>query len=354
MDDSEDVSLQPTPSDCANSSESAPAPECVTLEEKRRAFGVRLRTLRTSLEQSERDIIHLTRISPPFISALEEGRFDALPGEVFGRGFIKNICKVLETDPAPLLKEYNACWEHAQTKMKSARRPRGFFQHHYRPDHRSRNTRPLLNYFSGRGFFLWIACPLLLTAAAFLLMYLRTMPQENLAKKSENTIRSSDSGKSTPKGDSLGEAPVMTAPSDKSSVSKQEAHDDSSVHQITNEQSQNPRLSMGTLSEGVSEHPTEEATQLRVLHQGDSSADLRIQVLEPVIIKVVVDGELREEKSWEPGDHIIRFNKKADLFVETPSKIKVFFNGQPLTGEAQLLPEKHLSFHAGSDSKVKL
>ena len=89
---------------CPESGE--PTDTVLSQEERRKIFGAKLRALREEIGQTERDIIHLTRISPPFVKALEEGDFERLPGEVFGRGFIKNICQVLETDPKELLQEY--------------------------------------------------------------------------------------------------------------------------------------------------------------------------------------------------------------------------------------------------------
>ena len=44
---------------------------------------------------SLQDISHQTRISINFLEALENAEFEPLPGEIFGRGFIRNVCKII-------------------------------------------------------------------------------------------------------------------------------------------------------------------------------------------------------------------------------------------------------------------
>jgi cytoskeletal protein RodZ len=52
-----------------------------------------------------------TRISKNYILSLESGNLDGLPGKVFGRGFIKNITRLLRTDTNEGLRLYDACWD---------------------------------------------------------------------------------------------------------------------------------------------------------------------------------------------------------------------------------------------------
>ena len=48
-----------------------------------------------------------TKISMPFITALEEGKLDKLPELVFSRGFIRNMCKLYEIEAQPLVDLFN-------------------------------------------------------------------------------------------------------------------------------------------------------------------------------------------------------------------------------------------------------
>ena len=51
-----------------------------------------------------------TRIGKNYIVSLEAGKLEALPGKVFGRGFVKNITRLLKTDATEGLRLYDACW----------------------------------------------------------------------------------------------------------------------------------------------------------------------------------------------------------------------------------------------------
>ena len=51
-----------------------------------------------------------TRISKTYILSLESGKLESLPGKVFGRGFVKNITRLLKTDTSEGLRLYDACW----------------------------------------------------------------------------------------------------------------------------------------------------------------------------------------------------------------------------------------------------
>jgi len=70
-----------------------------------REIGARLQQDRQDAGFSRQELEHLTRISPSFLEALEEGHFWILPGEVFCKGFLKNIYRTLKRDPAPILQE---------------------------------------------------------------------------------------------------------------------------------------------------------------------------------------------------------------------------------------------------------
>jgi len=68
-----------------------------------RPFGAMLRAAREHSGFSIERAAMATRISPPFVEALEQGDFTKLPGAVFGRGFIRNLCKVYGADSAEIL-----------------------------------------------------------------------------------------------------------------------------------------------------------------------------------------------------------------------------------------------------------
>jgi len=72
-------------------------------QESLKAFGALLRKTREQAGFTIEQIAESTRILQPFVRALEDGEFHKLPGAVFGRGFLKSICKTMGVEPTPLL-----------------------------------------------------------------------------------------------------------------------------------------------------------------------------------------------------------------------------------------------------------
>jgi len=71
-------------------------------------LGSRLREARESLGFSLQQVEEVTRIRLVFLEALEEERFDELPGDVYARGFIRNYAQFLGLDTEELLASFQA------------------------------------------------------------------------------------------------------------------------------------------------------------------------------------------------------------------------------------------------------
>jgi cytoskeletal protein RodZ len=69
-------------------------------------FGERLRKERESRGVSLREMAEATKIGKRYLEALERNEFDALPGTVFAKGYIRNYAEHLGLDPEPLLEDY--------------------------------------------------------------------------------------------------------------------------------------------------------------------------------------------------------------------------------------------------------
>ena len=78
-------------------------------ENRRELFAELFRQVISESGVSLQDISHQTRISISFLEALLNAEFEVLPGEIFGRGFIRNVCKIIHVDPLPLVNGYDAC-----------------------------------------------------------------------------------------------------------------------------------------------------------------------------------------------------------------------------------------------------
>lgn len=78
------------------------------LTEQAEAVGRQIQQDRQEAGFSREEIEHLTKISPFFLESLEAGSFLILPGEVFCKGFIRNIYRVLKKDPQVVIGEIEA------------------------------------------------------------------------------------------------------------------------------------------------------------------------------------------------------------------------------------------------------
>ena len=79
-----------------------------------------LRAAREQQGLSLDDVAARTRVRPALLRALEEGRYDALPGPVYTRGFLKLYARAVGLDPAAVV----AAWEQeAQARPGSAPKP---------------------------------------------------------------------------------------------------------------------------------------------------------------------------------------------------------------------------------------
>jgi hypothetical protein len=83
------------------------APEPASRSRER--FGDYLRGRRLSSEKSLEEISLVTRIPERSLRCLEQGEFEALPGDVFVRGFLRSYASCLDLDVVEVLRRYGAC-----------------------------------------------------------------------------------------------------------------------------------------------------------------------------------------------------------------------------------------------------
>lgn len=69
-------------------------------------FGERLRNRRESREVSLEEIAESTKIQKRYLEALENDDFDALPGGMFAKGYLRSYAEAIGVDPEPLLEDY--------------------------------------------------------------------------------------------------------------------------------------------------------------------------------------------------------------------------------------------------------
>ncbi len=90
-------------------------------------FGTSFRKSRESLNLSIDKIAEETRISSRFLEAIENERFDLLPGGIFTRGFIRTYAVRLGLDPEEAIRGYEKLFlaEEAEPVHQETERVRG-------------------------------------------------------------------------------------------------------------------------------------------------------------------------------------------------------------------------------------
>jgi len=98
--------------------------------EARLRLGEWLRNAREVAGLSIDSISHETKISKNYILSLESGEIEALPGKVFGRGFVKCITRLLKTDGVEGLRLYDACWGQSAQLLEDSNEEQGVVEVH--------------------------------------------------------------------------------------------------------------------------------------------------------------------------------------------------------------------------------
>lgn len=92
-------------------------------------IGTLLRSAREGFRLTTHDVSEALHIRAIYLEAIEEGKFEQLPGAAYARGYLRSYAAYLELDPQEILRQF----EQGEAGLK-----RGFFL----PQHISREKRP--------------------------------------------------------------------------------------------------------------------------------------------------------------------------------------------------------------------
>jgi cytoskeleton protein RodZ len=91
--------------------------ENLSIEATYQAIGSLLHEKRIAAGLSQADVADKIKLSARQINALEQGRYEELPGHVFIRGFVRSYARALGLDIAPLLAKLNEVVPETQTRL---------------------------------------------------------------------------------------------------------------------------------------------------------------------------------------------------------------------------------------------
>ncbi|MFK7872070.1 MAG: helix-turn-helix domain-containing protein [Oligoflexales bacterium] len=271
------------------------------IETKRQIFGGFLRAAREGREKSLTELVHATRISPNFVMALESGDFESLPGKVFGRGFIKNLCVALDVPPKDLIDVYEMCWDDEPARYE--------VPHHSKM---SRSRRSLSRLWGRPVFFAGLAAAGLVTLGGWYFLL-----GEN--REVELTVE-----QATEPAEVVASSP-LTEPAAPPIVA---AASDSAMNTDESVKGSDPKLLVEQAIE-----PQEGGL-------------LKLTVLEEVGIRWTSDDHAQAEKLWKAGVETLSFQETLSITIKDAAKVNIFFQGRDLGPLGS--GERKLTFSAAS------
>lgn len=318
-----------------------------------------------------------TRISKTYILSLESGDLESLPGKVFGRGFIKNITRLLRSDTNEGLRLYDACWENVVISPSTDENPDAKTvsqTDHQKSKKEVLETRmmesdmnstqfvqklPARRTSAGQRFSIklpaWVVHTLvspqirlwILTGLATLFVGLvfgrwaaGTLHKNRLAAKTEVAATSAASSMSAPDEAVSGAANSLDADREfakqtgvTSAVS--EADREAAAAGLTATQNQvvtEPATAKSTMPADTGALVSAEDNPLYMPTASSAAFEqvLEVKVSGDVDIKLTIDGKKVDRTKYVPESYRFTFNDRAELHLGDASLVDVIYNGKSL------------------------
>ncbi len=312
------------------------------LVERRRAFGRLLQAAREEQGMSVQALAQATRISIAFIEAMEQGALERLPGEVFGRGFVRSIAKTTGQDPDGMIQGFNALWVKGATKsvLKVEIKNKPVIQRGEAFKETLHHTLSLLR--RGLGMKLAIVA---IAAVALIYGLIQAQPWAMLRRSSTASVN----------------AP-LAAPA----VAEDAATDEPEAPDVLAAQTAMPEPVAAESMPEAAPRPTtavtapvavpSEAANPVALAAVESGGEqmLELVVTEPVRIKMDLDSGTAAAKEYKPDTYRIPFKDKADLMIYNAAAVKITFNGRPVGSLGNKGRIRRISFQAKAPMEKKL
>lgn len=307
-------------------------------------FGKRMRVCREKAGWDLVDLANHTKITIGIIESIESGDLKVLPGSVFGRGFIKNICRAIDQDSGELLKEFDRIWDllHQTHNVVNPQENNVVSV----SDHAEiSDCQPHLTESKDFRKF-WLATLALIVCATvysyvskisgFVKVPNAEQTKQDTAMIEPKSIPESDNPEKAAELDGqLGVDPaVNTSESASSTTAESEIgkdHGDSAKGQVDS----GPSLVVaGGEVATVTENATEEANQKPPLEDGKSSTsgamEVSVVVTKEVKIKAKIDDKREDILNLAPGSYHYTFEQFAEMLIMDASAVQVSFNGKSL------------------------
>lgn len=154
------------------------------------SIGAALYEAREKKEQSIKDAEKETKIRAKYLEALEQNKFDLIPGDAYVKIFIREYANFLDIDPNPLIKEYDE--KHVEASLNDRLMPMGI--------DRPKRKHPVLIAF--------ISIVVMLIAGGLVLWQMGWLPAMSEKALIENNTKPEKTQSDKPSKDSSGQEKV--------------------------------------------------------------------------------------------------------------------------------------------------
>ncbi len=308
-----------------------------------RPFGAMLRAAREQAGFTIERAAMATRITPPFVEALEQGNFAQLPGAVFGRGFIRNLCKVYGVDSAEILAAFDR-----SINPPSPGKGKDVISPSVRDEKRHQQLKKgvLLiqpNEWKGRIKALaphhyLRAKPLILLVAAVVVGAIIINQIDIATRDSASELAQTQERTEMP---AVPEANTETASVASAPVAAPavDAAAPEAPAVASNVQTPAPAAAAPI--------PSDEEETL----EGGTAVQLTVK--EPVVVKITRDNEKQIGGELKPDTYRYRFKEQLKFYVEDASAVEIYFKGQRVPTSTVKGEPKRISFQSAESAIAK-
>jgi cytoskeleton protein RodZ len=313
-------------------------PEQMT--EQAEAVGRQIQQDRQEAGFSREEIEHLTKISPFFLESLEAGRFLILPGEVFCKGFIRNIYRVLKKDPQAVVVEIEAIFSlirqnHVPVERKRSLPPRGSFG----PIRKSERSR----------LRTWSVAALILVVGSALIWRVRhSKPSVDPTELSTTPEPLAATTPATPAPTTATQPPAQsaTAPTALQATAPQ-------LPPVLLPPSPSSEAPMNAApAQTTAETPAPvlpPAAQTAI-----SESQLTMVVRAPVGVRQKIDGQDYLTKEYPQGEYQFAFQEKAEFVVQDAAEVSFTFDSKTIETLGKKKEMKKITFVHSKQDKTRV
>lgn len=298
--------------------------EEMSLAERRAAFGQVVRAHRERAGISLVSLAQATRISVSFLEAIEVGQVDKLPGQVFGRGFLRSICTTIQVPALLFLEAFDLCWEGehlmAPPKLNKTKAERKA---------EAKSPRPWLIASRMRSWRWEVVVGALIVIVAVVVSLYVDKNDERTSKSRampKAALHEAVTKPRSPAADktALAVAPAVARPQDRPTV---QALTDPTNPAVVEQKKSSPQSAQPKL---VAKQEPAPAQPKLTAASAKFEQVLELKVTQPVRIKIATDKDGMVTKELKPDTYRFRFEDSADLLIYDAAALDVSFNGRSL------------------------